>query len=168
MPTDFVLNCRNLCREYYDLTDNRSAYVNKLQGELRMSFPKYLGIFSKITTNTSLTLLEWYPSPKAFLNADAQEIIDCILSTSRFGVSYAEEKYHAIMQASKEAGEFGHAIVSNERCIRLYVSFIRKYDEEIASLVDTLHEIIDANGQIDMVFKQIKDKLQRKVQKGLK
>ena len=49
------------------------------------------------------------------------------------------------MQASKEAGEFGHAIVSNERCIRLYVSFIRKYDEEIASLVDTLHEIIDAN-----------------------
>lgn len=145
MPTDFVLNCRNLCREYYDLTDNRSAYVNKLQGELRMSFPKYLGIFSKITTNTSLTLLERYPSPKAFLKADAQEIIDCILSTSRFGLSYAEEKYHAIIQASKEASEFGHAIVSNERCIRLYVSFIRKYDEEIAALVDSLHEIIDAN-----------------------
>ena len=26
----FALNCRNLCREYYDLMDNRSAYVNKL------------------------------------------------------------------------------------------------------------------------------------------
>lgn len=34
MPSDLALNCRNLCREYYDLMDNRSAYVNKLQGEL--------------------------------------------------------------------------------------------------------------------------------------
>ena len=40
------------------LMDNRSAYVNKLQGELHMAFPQYLGIFSKVTTNTSLTLLE--------------------------------------------------------------------------------------------------------------
>ena len=31
MPSDLALNCRNLCREYYDLMDNRSAYVNKLQ-----------------------------------------------------------------------------------------------------------------------------------------
>ena len=57
MPSDLALNCRNLCREYYDLMDNRSAYVNKLQGELRMAFPQYLGIFSKVTTNTSLKLL---------------------------------------------------------------------------------------------------------------
>ena len=48
MPSDLALNCRNLCREYYDLMDNRSAYVNKLQGELRMAFPQYLGIFPKL------------------------------------------------------------------------------------------------------------------------
>ena len=70
MPSDLALNCRNLCREYYDLMDNRSAYVNKLQGELRMAFPQYLGIFSKITIHTSLTLLEKYTSPNAFLKAD--------------------------------------------------------------------------------------------------
>ena len=32
MPSDLALNCRNLCREYYDLMDNRSAYVNKFEG----------------------------------------------------------------------------------------------------------------------------------------
>ena len=69
IPSDLALNCRNLCREYYDLMDNRSAYVNKLQGELRMAFPQYLNIFSKVTTNTSLTLLETYTSPTAFLEA---------------------------------------------------------------------------------------------------
>ena len=48
MPSDLALNCRNLCREYYDLMDNRCAYVNKLIGELRMGFPQYLGIFPKL------------------------------------------------------------------------------------------------------------------------
>ena len=70
MPSDLALNCRNLCREYYDLMDNRKAYVNKFQGELRMVFPQYLGIFSKVTTNTSLTLLEIYTAPDAFMEAD--------------------------------------------------------------------------------------------------
>lgn len=35
-----------------------------------MAFPQYLGIFSKITIHTSLTLLEKYTSPNAFLKAD--------------------------------------------------------------------------------------------------
>lgn len=47
MPSDLALNLRNLSREYYDLMDNRSAYVNKLQAELRMVFPQYLKIFLK-------------------------------------------------------------------------------------------------------------------------
>ena len=51
----------------------RSAYVNKLQGELRIAFPQYLGIFSKVTINTSLTLLETYTSPSAFLKADKHQ-----------------------------------------------------------------------------------------------
>ena len=116
MPSDLALNCRNLCREYYDLIDNRSAHVDKLQGELRMAFPQYLGIFSKVTTNTSLTLLETYTSPSAFIKADKQEIID-----------------------------------SNITRIRLYISFIRKYDEEIASILDAMHELVDTNEDTDFV-----------------
>ena len=112
MPSDLALNCRNLCWEYYDLMDNRSAYVNKLRVELRMAFPQYLGIFSKVTTNTALTLLETYTSPSAFIKADKQEIIDTIKSTARFGLAYAQNKYHAIIQAANEANEFGYIIDS--------------------------------------------------------
>ena len=93
--------------------DNRSAYVNKLQGELRMAFPQYLGIFSKVTINTSLTLLETYTSPSAFLEADKQEIIDIIKSTARFGLTYAQNKYNAIIQAATDANQFGYIIDSN-------------------------------------------------------
>ena len=155
MPSDLALNCRNLCREYYDLMDNRSAYVNKLLGELRMAFPQYLGIFSKITIDTSLILLNTYTSPSAFLEADRQEIIDIIRSTARFGLAYANNKYNAIIQAANEAKEFGYIIDSNIKRIRLYISFIRKYDEEIKGILDALHELINANENTDFV-KQIR------------
>ena len=155
MPSDLALNCRNLCREYYDLMDNRSAYINKLQGELRMAFPQYLGIFSKITTNTSLTLLETYTSPTAFIKADKQEIIDSIKSTARFGLTYAQDKYNSILQAANEANEFGYMIDSNITRIRIYISFIRKYDEEINLILENLHELVDSNEDTDFV-KQIR------------
>ena len=154
MPSDLALNCRNLCHKYYYLMDNRSAYVNKLQGELRMAFPQYLGIFSKVTINTSLTLLETYTSPSAFIEADKQEIIDSIKSTARFGLTYAQNKYNAIIRAANEANEFGYIIDSNIKRIRLYISFIRKYDEEINSILEAMHELVNANEDTNFV-KQI-------------
>ena len=154
MPDDLVLNCRNLYREYYNLTDNRSAYINKLQAELRVAFPQYLGIFCKITTITSLTLLETYTSPSAFLEADKQEIVDIIKSNAHFGLTYAQNKYNAIIQAANEAIEFGCCLYSNIKRIRLYISFIRKYDEEIKNILDALHELVDSNENTEFV-KQI-------------
>lgn len=75
-----------------------------------MAFPHYLIIFSKITTNTSLTSLENYTSPKAFLMAPKDEIIDFIRSTARFGFTYAQNKYNAIIQAANVANTFGYSV----------------------------------------------------------
>ena len=154
MPSDLALDLRNLSREYYDLMDNRSAYVNKLQSELRMVFPQYLKIFSKITTNTAMTLLEKYTSPNAFLSASKDEIIDSIRATARFGLTYATNKYNEIIQAANAATTFGHSVSSNFKRIRLYISFIRKYDEEISSILFDMHALVDKNESTDFV-KQI-------------
>ncbi len=154
MPSDLALNLRNLSREYYDLMDNRCAYVNKLQGELRMVFPQYLKIFSKITTNTAMTLLEKYTSPETFLSASKDEIIASIRSTARFGLSYAQNKYNAIIQAANDAKAFGHAVSSNFKRILLYIRFIRQYDKEISAILSDMHELVNANEDTDFV-KQI-------------
>lgn len=154
IPSDVVLDLRNLSREYYDLMDNRSAYVNKLQGELRIVFPQYLKIFSKITVNTALTLLEKYTSPDEFLNASKEEIIASIRSTARFGINYAEKKYNAIITAANEANIFGYSVNSNFKCILLYIRFIRQYDEAIQDILSDMHELVDSNEDADFV-KQI-------------
>lgn len=155
MPSDLALDLRNLSREYYDLVDNRSAYINKLQGELRMVFPQYLKIFSKITVNTALTLLEKFTSPDDFLKASKDDIITSIRSTARFGIAYAEKKYNAIIQAANDAKTFGYSVNSNFKRILLYIRFIRQYDEEISIILSDMHEIVDANEDTEFV-KQIR------------
>ncbi len=125
MPSDLALNCRNLCREYYDLMDSRSAYVNKLQGELRMAFPQYLGIFSKVTTNTSLTLLETYTSPSAFIEADRQGIIDIIVlglhmpTTSVMPLSrLLMKQMSSVTSLTATSGGFGSISVSSANMMK--------------------------------------------------
>lgn len=155
MPSDLALDLRNLSREYYDLVDNRSAYINKLQGELRMVFPQYLKIFSKITVNTALTLLEKFTSPDGFLKTSKDDIITSIRSTARFGIAYAEKKYNAIIQAANDAKTFGYSVNSNFKRILLYIRFIRQYDEEISIILSDMHEIVNANEDTEFV-KQIR------------
>ena len=143
MPSDLVLNFRNLTREYYDLMDNRCAYINKLQGELRMVFPQYLKVFSKVTIQTSLNLLKTYTSPDAFLEASDDEIIEAIRSTARFGIKYATGKCKALKQAAQDAKTFGHATSSNYTRILLYIDFIELYDKQIASILSELHKLVE-------------------------
>lgn len=142
IPSDLVLNLRNLVREYYNLTDERSAYVNKLQSVLRVSFPQYLTVFSKVTTQTSLKLLDKYASPKAFLEAPKEDIINTIRATARFGAAYASKKYAAINDAAKAAAFFGYSTDSSISLIRIYIDFIRKFDSVIADLLNQMRDLV--------------------------
>jgi len=143
IPSDAVLDLRNLVREYYYLMDSRSAYVNKLLGHLKVVFPQYIGIFSKVTVKTSLALLEKYSSPDALLAARKSSVVNLIRKTSRFGKRYAENKYQALVEAAKAAMVFGHFVSSNSTQIRLCVSFIKNYDEEVAGLLALMHRLVD-------------------------
>ena len=155
IPSEVVLNLRDLVREYYNLTDERSAYVNKLQGVLRMSFPQYLNIFSKVTTKTSLALLDNYTSPQAFLDAPKDDIVNTIRNTARFGLTYALKKYNAIIDAAKAAKVFGYSTESNCTLIKLYIDFIRKFDSVVADLLNQMHDLVNKY-ENELFVKQIR------------
>ena len=155
MPSDAVLDLRNLVREYYSLMDNRSMYVNKLSGFLRVAFPQYLGIFSKVTVKTSLALLEKYPAPDDFLSTKKRIVVNMISKTARFGEVYSEKQYQSIVEAAKSAKVFGHYLPSHSTQIRLCVSFIKKYDEEIAGILALMHKLVDDHAD-EAFVKQIR------------
>ena len=155
MPSDFVLNIRNLVREYYRLIDQRSAYVNKLTAILKVSFPEYISVFSKITVNTSLALLDKYPSPDALLSARKSSVIKLIRKTARFGEAYAENQYDKLVAAAKSAAIFGHSLPSDTELIRLYISMIRTYDDAAKQIMQSVRTIAESHPD-ELFIKQIR------------
>lgn len=155
MPSEFVLNIRNLIREYYRMTDQRSAYVNKLTAVLKVSFPEYIGVFSKITVNTSLTLLDKYSSADAMLSARKSNVIKLIRKTACFGEAYAEKQYDKLIAAAKSAKVFGRSLPSDAELIRLYISMIRTYDDAAEQIMQSVRTIAE-NHPDELFIKQIR------------
>ncbi len=143
VPDDAVIYLRNLVRGYYYFKDLQSSVVLKLHAELKVSFPAYLNVFSKITTQTSLKLLEDYPLAADMLAAPKDELVESIRQTARFGEKYAVSKYEAIRAAAKDAAVFGRALPSNALRIRLYIKTYREYQEHLGSILKELHKAVE-------------------------
>lgn len=143
IPKDAIIDLRNLVRDYYYFKDLQSAIVLKLNAELKVSFPAYLNVFSKITTQTSLKLLEAYPLATDMLAAPKDELVEIIRSTARFGEKYALAKYDAICTAAKDAAVFGRALPSNALRIRMYIKSYREYQAHLDSILEELHKTLD-------------------------
>ena len=154
IPDDAVIDLRNLVRDYYYFKDLQSAVVLKLNAELRVSFPAYLNVFSSVTTQTSLKLLETYPLAADMLSAPKDELVDTIKKTAHFGEKYALAKYDAICEAAKDAAVFGRALPSNAIRIRLYIKTYNEYQAHLDSILEELRKAVD-NLQGDPVYDRI-------------
>ncbi|MCI8635106.1 MAG: IS110 family transposase [Eubacterium sp.] len=143
IPDDEVIDLRNLVRDYYYYMDLQSAIVLKLTEELKVSFPAYRKVFSKVTTRTYLKLLDTYPLAQDFLTAPKELVVEMIRSTARFGEKYAIAKYDAICTAAKDAAVFGRSLLSSALRIRLYIKTYREYQEYPDSILEELHKAVD-------------------------
>lgn len=154
IPDDSVVDLRNLVRDYYYFKDRQSAVALKLTAELKVSFPAYAKVFSKVTIQSSLKLLSSYPLPEDMLAASKENIVDIIRSTARFGEAYALRKYEAIIAAAKDAAVFGRALPSNAVRIRLYVDTYQEYQKHLDTLLRALHETVEKL-QDTLIYDQI-------------
>ena len=143
LPDDSVVDLRNLVRDYYYFKDLQSAVVLKLTAELKVSFPSYAKVFSKVTTQSSLNLLSSYPLAADILAAPKADIVKIIRSTARFGEAYALGKYDVILAAAQDASVFGRALPSNAVRIRLYIDTYQQYQKHLDELLKTLHEMVE-------------------------
>ncbi len=143
IPEDSVVDLRNLVRDYYYFKDLLSAVTLKLTAELKVSFPAYAKVFSKVATQSSMKLLSRYPLPEDMLSASKDEIVDIIRSTAGFGENYALRKYDAVIAAAKDAAVFGRALPSNAVRIRLYIDTYQEYQKHLDALLKALHKTVD-------------------------
>ena len=143
VPNDEIIDLRNLVRDYYYYKDMQSAIVLKLNAELKVSFPAYLHVFSKITTLTSLKLLETYPLAADVLAAPRDDVVKTIRETARFGEKYALSKYDALHAAAQDAAVFGRALASNALRLKLYIETYREYQKHLDFILEELHKAVN-------------------------
>lgn len=143
VPDNEIIDLRNLVRDYYYFKDLQSAVILTLNAELKVSFPAFLQVFSKVTTLTSLKLLETYPLAADMLAAPKDGLVDTIRKTARFGEKYALVKYDAICEAAEDAAVFGRALPSNFLRIKLYIKTYHKYQKHLDEILEELHKAMD-------------------------
>lgn len=140
MPSDLVINLRSLVREYYNLVDAKTAYVNKLHKELRMVFPSYSKVFSSLTGKTSILILKTYKTPDKILAAPKDEIVSLIALNSRKGLKYANTKYNKLIEAAKLSKSFGKHLESVFDIIQMNIEFIELYNKKIDSILSSIKD----------------------------
>jgi transposase len=145
VPEAFVLNLRFMCREYYSLSDDRTALVNKLGNYIRLAFPAYIGIFSDNAGNSSLAVLEYVHSLEHLLDAPKEELIALIAKTARKGKAYAEEKYYAIINAANISKQITMPLSNAFELIHSIIKRIQAIDEQIDAIVKSIKGIIKSN-----------------------
>ncbi|MBN2794720.1 MAG: IS110 family transposase [Clostridia bacterium] len=155
IPDDFVLDIRNLTREYYRLISNRTTLLNKLNIQLRQSFPQFIGIFSKITSKSSFMILTDYTTPDNIISQDRDVLIEKINKHSRIGINKATKKYELLIKACHDAKSFGHFLSSNEYLIKMFISRIQSFDNEINAILDEITKLVISHENSRFV-KQVK------------
>jgi transposase len=145
VPEAFVLNLRFLCRDYYSLSDERTAVVNRLSKYIRLAFPAYFGIFSDITGNASLAVLNYAQSLDQLLDAPREELNLLIAKAARKGAAYANKKLDAVINAAAVSKQLVMTLPNAFDLIHLTIKRIKSIDEQIDAVVKLITDVVNSN-----------------------
>lgn len=130
---------QDIHERFYDLQDRKTALTNQLHSNLVEVFPGISTIFKDITCNASLAILQNYPSPDLFIQADQKEILKVIRERKgRISIKKLDE-LHSLC---KESVAWKRHPVYYE-IIRSQVRELQKIKDEMVSMDNLLNEYLD-------------------------
>lgn len=145
MPTELVLELRSLARKYYEVMDDRSANVNRLQLDLHTVFPQYLSVFSDVTGVTSMMILRQYPTPDKILRGHRKTMIEKIMKASRKGEAKATDTYNKLIAAATDAKKFSASIQSIYYTMSMTLDTIELKSKQAVDLKAQMHTLVKAH-----------------------
>ena len=131
IPEGELSQLRSLCRFHITLTDDIAEHIIRLRSYTDQSFPGFEDVFSKLKGKTPLAVLEKYPTPKAVLNADENELAELMSSASRKGMRYAEPRVRKLKAAAEAALKIGLDRPEDEILIPAEIAIIQKLQEAL-------------------------------------
>lgn len=143
IPDDNISALRSLCRQYYDLVRERTSYKNRLIGIVDQIMLNYKEVFSEICGETSLSVLESFPTPQDMLRADKSNLISVIANASRMGIKWATSKYDMLISKAREFSLISISSMANTIMLKNYISIIRILNKSIDEILKSISDYIN-------------------------
>lgn len=145
MPEPFVMDIKCLCREYFSLTDSRTALINRLSNTVRMAFPAYIGIFSETAGVASMTVLSSITSLTQLISETPKDLNEVIAKAARKGIAYGDNKLKAVIDAAVISQKLTVNLSSPFPIIHAIIKRIELLDSQINDILATISDIVKTN-----------------------
>ena len=150
IPNDTIDCLKSLCRQYYKMTDQLTAYKNKFIGIVDQVMLNFTDVFKDVTCKTALALLERYPTPSHMLEGNRDKIISLISEISRKGIKRATSKYELLIQKAKDFEPLSIGSPANVSLIQININMIRTLEKSISDIEDAISKLIEDDKKQDM------------------
>ncbi len=148
---DEDLEClRSLCRQYYNLSDELTAYKNRLIGVVDQLMLNFTDVFKDVCCKTALAILEIYPSPTHILKADKTDLIELIQKTARQSISWATQKYELLICRANDFEPLSLNNPANLAILKVNISMIRSLSQSLERVLEAIIELLTSDSNKDL------------------
>jgi len=150
IPNEDLECLRSLCRQYFNLCDELTAYKNRLIGVIDQIMLNFTDVFKDVCSQTALAILESYPTPKHILKAKESDLIELIQKTSRKNVKWASKKYNLLISKAKDFEPLSLDSAANLAMLDVNISMIKSLSKSLEKVITTIVQLLDEDATKDM------------------
>ena len=145
IPDEGIDCLRNLCREYYKLSDELTAYKNRLTGIIDQVMINFKDVFSDTCSKTAIAVLEKYPTPTLIIKADKNKLTSLIQKESHRSLEWAAAKYELLVLKAKEFGQLSIDNSANVTMLGIYISMIKSLQQNLRKVLKAIQQLVANN-----------------------
>jgi len=149
IPNEDLDSLRSLCRSYFNLVDELTAYKNRLLAIVDQLMLNFSDVFDNVCSKTALAVLENYPTPKHILHAKPEVLIELIRSTSRKNLQWATKKYELLISKAKDFEPLSISTQTNIIMLATYISIIKTLNLSLEKVLLEIKELLNADALKD-------------------
>jgi len=142
IPSEDIECLRSLCRQYYNLNDELTAYKNRFVGIVDQLMLNFKDVFPNLFSKAAMAVLEAYPTPSHILKEDRDKMISLIQENSRKGLVWATKKYELLNLKAREFAPLSIHNSSNIAMLGVYTSMIRTLEENLEKVLKAIRLLI--------------------------
>lgn len=142
IPNEDIECLRSLCRQYYKLNDELTAYKNRLTGIIDQLMLNFKDVFPDTCSKTAIAVLEEYPTPELIIKADKNKMVSLIQTKSRKSLEWAIAKYELLVLKAREFKPLSINNSANVTMLDIYISMVKNLQENLDKVLKAIYQLI--------------------------